>query len=165
MVASAGKLFEYLLAAVGTTGEMGTIMNWEQHNFPMALDKPGEELAALLGGRLPDEAKLPINYMGPLRVFATAQRTTLEPGEALWLKIIILSAELPSEAVFCWRELGKGRFNSLPLVHVARGVYSVTCPAGERDLEYYVKVVAGGSEVRYPSTAPELNRTVVFFRK
>jgi hypothetical protein len=165
MVAAARSLIGYFLASVGTTGEMGTLMNWAQHNFPMALGKPGEELAALLGGRLPEEAKLPLDYSGPGRVFAAADRTSLEPGEDLRLKIIVLSSDRPTEVELCWRELGKGPFREVPLSHVARGVYAVTLPAPNLDLEYYVRAVAGGREVLYPSTAPDLNRTVVMFRK
>jgi hypothetical protein len=164
MVASARKIFGYLLETVSNMGEMGTIMNWEQHNLPGALERPGEELAKLIGADLPAAARLTSDYDGPPRIFITAQRTSLEPGEELTLKVIILARNKPQAASLYWRDLGKGSFQSLPLTPIARGVYTVVCPAKDIDLEYYLKATADGQEVYFPSTAPDLNQTVVVFR-
>ncbi len=156
MVDSARQILQYLLATVSNTGEMGTIANWEQHNLAEALEKPGEELRKILGTELPPEAGLSKTYEGPLRIIVPAVRTSLEPGEPLKLKVIILARSKPQDAVFYWREMGKGRFKPVPLTQIARGVYSVTFQPQEFDIEYYIKVRADNQEVYYPSTAPEL---------
>jgi hypothetical protein len=61
--------------------------------------------------------------------------------------------------------MGRGAFSRTPLIHVARGVYSVKIPRmgnGEEDDEYYVKEVpVTGNPVFFPATAPALNQTVV----
>jgi hypothetical protein len=49
------------------------------------------------------------------------------------------------------------------LTRLGRGVFTVTCPAKDVELEYYVKVTAEGLEVFWPATAPETNQTVVIF--
>jgi hypothetical protein len=163
MAASLKKIYGCLLTTVSNTGEMGTIMNWESHILPVAFDKAGEELAQTLGRELPAEARLAAAYEGPPRVFVTAQRTSLEPGERLKLKVEVLTRGAPAEASLFWREMGKGRYQSMPLTRLGRGVYTVTCPVKDVDLEYYVKVTAEGREVFWPATAPETNQTVVIF--
>ncbi len=44
LVRTVAALYDFLLATVTNPGELGTVANWEQHNFPDILDKPGEEL-------------------------------------------------------------------------------------------------------------------------
>lgn len=163
MAASLKKIYECLLATVSNTGEMGTIMNWESHILPVAFDKPGEELAQALGGDLPAEARLPGAYDGPPRIFVKARRTSLEPGERLKLKVEVLTRGAPAEVTFYWRRIGNGRYQSMPLTRLGRGVFTVTCPSKDVDLEYCVKVTAEGREVFWPATAPETNQTVVIF--
>ena len=52
MVRLTQEAYEYLLATVSTPGEMGNISNWEQHNIPTLLERPGQELARILGETL-----------------------------------------------------------------------------------------------------------------
>ena len=163
MVELVGVVFDRLLATVSTTGELGTVANWNQHNLPGLLTKPGEELANLLGGPLPAEAQLSQAYHGPTRIIVPTKRTSVAANEALKLKVIILSEAPTRAATLAWRKLGEARFARVPLKFVARGVYSVQLPAGvEDDFEYYIQVEAGpGKQVYYPATAPKLNQTVV----
>ncbi len=163
LVRLTGTMFDHLLATVTTPGELGTVMNWNQHNLPGLLGKPGEELAKLLGEALPAEAQPVQSYRGPTRIIVPTVRTSLAEGEALKLKVIVLSEAQPRAAALCWRKLGAGRFAEVPLKWVARGVYSVELPAGAKDdFEYYVRVEPGsGQPVCYPATAPALNQTVV----
>jgi hypothetical protein len=88
-------------------------------------------------------------------------RTSLEAGEALRLKVLVLSANPPGSVSIAWREMGRGSWRTAALEHVARGVFSVILPAPSTDLEYYVEAVADGRTVRYPATAPERSQTVV----
>jgi hypothetical protein len=154
-------LYGHLLATVSNSGELGTVANWEQHLIPSIILKPNEDLAKILGRELPAAAGLPRSYGGPPRLIVPAARTLLATGEPLDLKVIILAAEPPTEASLFWRPLGREEFQSLPLVHIARGVYGVTCPETARDLEYYLKARVGDEEVFFPAAAPALCQTAV----
>ena len=158
-----GGVFDHLLATVSTTGELGTVANWNQHNLPGLLNKPGEELAKLLGEPLPAEAQLTQSYHGPTRIIVPTKRTSLALSEALKLKVIILSEVPPRAATLHWRKLSERRFARIPLKLVARGVYSVQLPAGVKDdFEYYIQAEPErGRPVYFPATAPRLNQTVV----
>lgn len=167
MVRLTGEVYRHLLALVSNPGELGTVANWEQHLLPGLLTKPGEELAKLLGEDLPADAQPTRSYHGPTRVIVPTVRTSLTAGEELKLKAIVLS-ERPVRAVsVCWRPLGEGQFAKRALQHVARGVYSESLPSGARagDFEYYVEASPEGeAPVRFPSSAPRLNQTVVVNR-
>jgi hypothetical protein len=163
LVGLVGEVFNHLLATVSTTGELGTVANWNQHNLPALLTQPGEELAQLLGGPLPAEAQPARQYHGPTRIIVPALRASLAANEVLKLKVIILSETPTRTATLCWRKLGRHRFERIALNWVARGVYSVQFPAPvEADFEYYIRVETdGGKPVYFPATAPKVNQTVV----
>jgi len=165
LVAAATEMYRYLLATVSNPGELGTVMNFEAHNFPGLLNRPGEELAKLLGEPLPADAQLPSTYTGPTRVIVPTVRTSVAAGEPLDLKVLILATTTPRDAALHWRTMGQGRFHTLPLSHRARGVHTVRLDARAADVdafEYYVEVIpASGPAVRFPATAPQLNQTVV----
>ncbi len=154
-------LYDALLATVSTPGEMGTVMNWEQHLLPALVLRPDEELRNILGGGWPSSLRLPKNYEGPPRLIVPTVRTLLAPGEQLRLKIIILSEEKDLEAAMLWREMGRGDYKSIPLENIGRGVYVAVCPETEKDIEYYVRVWTAGRIITFPATAPGLNQTVV----
>ena len=165
LVEQVRELYEHLLATVSTTGELGTVANWDQHNLPGLLTKPGEELAKLLGEPLPADAQPAKDYHGPLRVIVPTVRSSLGVGESLRLKALILAERAPTDVALHWRKLGTGAFQKVPLIHIARGVYSVELPAAaaaDADLEYYLEAVAGRqARALWPPTAPALNQTVV----
>ncbi len=163
LVGLTGVVFDYLLETVSTPGDLGTIMNWNQHNLPGLLTKPGEELAKLLGTPLPAEAQPTQAYHGPTRVIVPTTRASLAANEALKLKVIILSESPPRNAAFCWRRLGSRRFAQLPLKWVARAVYAVELPADSADdFEYFIRVeTERGEAVAYPPTAPKINQTII----
>ena len=166
MVDSLRAIFRGLLATASTMGEFGTIANWEQHNLPDSVEKPGKELKTLLGVEgLPVEAELPSSYEGPPRIIVPVVRTSLEAGEPLSLKVILLSAVPPDEALFYWRELGKGKFKAIPLRKIARSVHQVDVPAPGGDIEYYIRARFRDGDVVFPATAPNLNQTVVVMPK
>ncbi len=155
-------LFQHLLATVSTPGEMGTVANWNQHNLPAVLTRPGEELEKLLGRPLPPEAQAGLDYKGPTRVIVPTKRGSISADERLVLKVIILSENPPQSTAVYWRRLGAGRFTTAPLHRVNRGVYGVQFPPAKADFEYYLKVEDGGKEpVYFPPGAPALNETVV----
>jgi len=164
MATSLRRIFGGLLTTVSTTGEMGTIANWEQHILPGAWEQPNAELRRLMGEDLPSELDLGQEYKGNPRIIVPTVRTSLEAGETLTLKVILLAKADPVGAGLYWRELGTGEFRVAPFERVDRGVYRVRCPARDVDFEYYLKAVVDGREVVWPPTAPGLNQTVVVFK-
>ena len=161
MAAALRRIFDALLATVSTTGELGTIANWEQHLLPGAWERPEADLVKMLGSEVPADCVLPRAYDGPLRVIVPAVRTSLEAGEALALKVLVLAKGGPVAVSLNWREMGRGEFRSVPLEHKTRGVYTVVLPPLAGAIEYYIEVEAGGETGRFPATAPDLNQTVV----
>jgi hypothetical protein len=165
VLAAVADLHRYLLATVTTPGELGTVANWQQHNMPDLVFKPGQELAAALGSDLPADALPSRDYQGEPRIFVPVVRTALVAGEPLPLTVLILGPQ-PSGGVLSWRRLGEqgSAFAAIPLSHVARGVWTVTLPpvATRSDFEYFVQVSTGNNQVlHFPCTAPEMNQTVV----
>jgi hypothetical protein len=161
MAAALKRIFGALLATAGTTGELGTIANWEQHLLPGAWERPEAELAKKLGRPVPADCILARAYDGPLRVAVPAVRTSLEAGEPLSLEVLVLSKDAPGRADLLWRPLGRGAFERVPLEHRTRGVYAATLPPPRGGIEYYVEVEAGGGVARFPATAPGLAQTVI----
>ena len=162
LIARLGKVYDHLLATVSNPGELGTVMNWEQHLIPDLLKKPGEELAKWLGEPLPADAQPPLGYKGPTRLIVPTVRTSFTPGETIALRTLILSEQPVAKAALYWRRMGQGRFTQVPLQAVARGVYSAQFGGVSEDIEYYVKAEAGrGSAVVFPAAAPRLCQTLV----
>jgi hypothetical protein len=90
-----------------------------------------------------------------------AARTSLEAGESLKIKVVVLSKEKPGAAFLRWREMGRGAFKSVPLAHQARGVFAVTLPPPGEAIEYYIEAKAGAEAAVFPASAPALNQTVI----
>ncbi|MGE5742021.1 MAG: malectin domain-containing carbohydrate-binding protein, partial [Candidatus Aminicenantes bacterium RBG_16_66_30] len=161
MAAALRSIFGSLLATVSTTGELGTIANWEQHLLPGAWERPGAELAKMLGRDLPADLALPGDYDGLPRIIVPAVRTSIEAGEPLALKVLVLTRVQPASVELHWRKMGRGAFRAIPLEHKARGVYTVTLPAQTDAVEYYLEIHAGGDTARFPVTAPALCQSVI----
>ena len=142
-------------------GELGTVANWEQHLIPGIILKPNAELRKILGRDLPASAEPSGGFEGRPRIIVPAARTLLADGEPLAIRVIILAAAAPSEASFHWRLMGAGEFRAVDLKRAARGVYEVSCPETRQDIEYYLRVRVGETEIVYPATAPGINQTVV----
>jgi hypothetical protein len=161
-----GEMVGHLLATLHNTSEMGMIVNVEQQSMLRAklLTVHDEKLAGILGGPLPPEARPWKEYRGPPRLIVPTRRPSLAAGEPLRLKVIALAPEKPVGITAFWRPLGRGEFSRTPLAHRSRGVYEVVLPAptsGE-SFEYYVEMsLRDGTSVRYPTSAPVLNLTVV----
>ena len=160
-----GTVYDHLLATVSTTGELGTVANWNQHNLPDLLTLSGDELARILGEALPADVQPGQQYRGPTRVIVPTLRTSIAANESQKLKVLILSEKPPRQAALFWRNLGGSRFARIPLRHIVRGVYSVDLPApAKQDFEYYIKVeMERGRTINFPATAPKLNQTVVVY--
>ncbi|MCE5249862.1 hypothetical protein LLG96_06540 [bacterium] len=164
-----GETYGYLLSTVSTRGEMGTVMNIEQHISPGLLQKTREDLEAILGSPIPDYALPSGDYAGEPRLIVPTVRTVYTAGETMSLTVIVLDKKQPRDAGLYWREMGTGVFAPEKLSHTARGVYTAQFPpSGSKaaDIEYYVKVTAeDGKELYFPATAPAMNQTVVMMEK
>ena len=164
LISQVTDVHRFLLATVNTKGAMGNVTNWQQHLIPTLLIEPGKELAAILGEDLPADAIPSNQYLGRLRIIVPTIRTSLNKGEDLKLKVIILSQKPTEDAALYWRPMGNGTYNRIPLKHIARGVYSVTIHARniKDDLEYYIKVSStDNQQTTFPVTAPDINQTIV----
>ena len=151
-------------AATDTPGELGTIANLEMQSRRTLhiFDAHDKDIAAALGVPLPGEAAPSANYGGAARIIVPTVRTQIEPGESLKLNVIVLDNQPAKTAALFWRALGRGEFKRINLQHVARAVYSVTIPAAQEDLEYYIAATTlAGDNLVWPATAPAQNQTVV----
>ncbi|HUW20829.1 MAG TPA: alpha-glucuronidase family glycosyl hydrolase [Sedimentisphaerales bacterium] len=165
LVSQLEEVHRYLLGAITTTGGMGNVANWQQHNLPALITEPGKQLAEILGQDLPADAMPSHAYDGSPRMFVPTARTSLMAGEDLKLKVIVLAANQPKEAVLYWRPIGEEKYEKISLKHIARSVYSALLPAGkikDSDFEYHVKIsLSAGSDIYLPAAAPQVNHTVV----
>jgi hypothetical protein len=153
----------HLLESLGTPGEMGTLSNLENHNYPAFIKY--DSLMTAIAGPLPGSFQPGREYKGKLRVIVPAVRTLRNPGEDLKLKVIILGQHDPSQSQLYWKPLGEsGDYKIIPLKHISRGVYEVVLPAkelGTNDIEYFINVIGKGESATFPVTAPEINQTIV----
>jgi hypothetical protein len=162
LVTAFAQLHRHLLATVSNPGEMGNVCNWQQQTMPVLLTAPDAELAKLLGEALPADAMPSKEYVGPPRIFVRDVRTGIVSGDTLKLTVVVLGIK-PETAEIRWRPLGAGSFASVPLTHVARGVYTVTLPADavKADFEYYVQASVGPRMIQFPATGASLPQTVI----
>ena len=161
MAEQIGGIYSNLFGLLSTTGELGTISNWEQNVMPRLWGETGEELAQLMKSPLPDELKLPQQYRGPTRIILPTKPAIAFEGAPVKLKIWILS-EKPVETVdLYWKLLGQKGYQKESGLLSNRGVWQVGFPrqGATGDLEYYVKVkVTGETPQYYP---PETKARIV----
>jgi hypothetical protein len=166
LIEAFAQMYRDLLASVSTPGEIGNAANWQMQTFPVVLDKPGEELAKILGEALPPEAMPSAKYTSAPRLIVPTVRTGIMAGESLTLKAIVLGIE-PQEADVYWRPLGAEDFNRVEMQRLTRGGYAVTLPAADLtgDFEYYVEVKDANTTLKFPATAPERNQSIVVVKE
>lgn len=163
LVEAVAEVYDELLATVTSTGELGTVMNWETHILPGVLLDGEAELAALLGEPLPADARLGTSYRGPLRLVALNPRTSIVEGESLRLRAIALAPKAAARVTLHWRTLGERAYRSKPIPSAGRGVYlAELTPAecGVGGVEWYLEAVSEGATVTFPATAPERGETL-----
>jgi hypothetical protein len=155
--------YNYQVSAITSQGALGNLCNWQQHISDLIIEKPGEELEALLGEQLSSEY-LPVRkFTGSSRIIVPTVRTNLDTGEDLRLKVICVGIK-PAELVIKWRNLGEKPFRVKAAGHIARGVYEIVIPSSEisDDFEYFLSCTDNsGKTILWPATAGEINQSVV----
>ncbi len=158
------QALDHLLLTVTTTGELGTVTNWQQHVIPLLLSDPARELAALLGdSSLTAITPLAGDYRGPARLLVPVARPSLLRGEGLHLEATLLGAE-PAALELHRRNLGQGEYLVEPLAPVSGAVYGIALAPENvsADLEWYLRAVTtAGDTLYWPPTAPRLNQTTI----
>jgi hypothetical protein len=164
MVQLLGEMYGYLLATLKNSSELGTVVNIEQQSllrtqFLVAHD---QRLEQLLGEPLSATAQAWKDYRGPARVIVLTARGSATKGEQLVVPIIALDQHPVKSLAVRIRPLGRGEWHTVQATHLARAVYRAKLPAAMEDYEYFAEAeTAGGRTLRWPTTAPELNQTVV----
>jgi hypothetical protein len=143
-------------------GEVGTIASIESGNRARIVSAQDAAIAKILGQPLPPEAAVRTAYRGAPRVFVSARRTQMKPGEPLEIRAFVLSSQKCAGATLFWRPLGEDRFKKVIATHRARQAYRASLPALSRGAaEYYLEAgLENGQKVRWPATAPSINQTV-----
>jgi len=159
-------MMSYLLQTVYTPGELGTVANIEQlsRKGNEFLSKHDSFIEKSIGSSIPEDAHLSNKYTGPTRIVLLTERSLIAKNEELSLKATILSSGAFGTPVVKYRIMGKGNFQSIPMELLTRNTYHVILPKAPTDImEYYVTLESGGKSINYPSTAPQINNTVIEF--
>jgi len=154
------RLMSLQIQRVTNSSELGEIANLEQLTWKsIVVGEWDRQLTDTMERRLPKEAEPSTTYSGPARLIVTPGRSQVYDDEAL--RVRVLTAGDVRSPTLHWRPLGSGPFQSKPLTHVARGVYTVSLDPQKDDIEYYVEAKANEGKVLFPATAPKICRTVI----
>lgn len=155
------EMMGHLVQTVSTSGELGTVINLESQTRRTYrfLTKYDTEIENVYGKTLPSETKLSDCYTGASQLIVWNERTVLEKGEAYRMKVTALGgSENDTAPVLKYRELGKGKFKTLPMTLEKNCTYCATIPeASGKTLEYYITWQVDGKKVTYPASAPQVN--------
>jgi hypothetical protein len=161
---SVREMYRYLLATVDTTGEMGTVCNWEQHTFPALLDESAAKLTRLLGEPVSPNHLRRINETEP-RIIVPAIRTAISPGEDLVVPIIVLDDDEPRQVLIHYRPLGSKNYTTEPAELVGRNTYQATVRAGDfpaHGLEYHLEATTqAGERIQWPNNEGTVRQSVI----
>ena len=158
------EIIFYLLKTINTPGELGTMANWQQHNYTYYIYIPGKEYEKMTKKELqvgcwPSDKNLDIN-----RIIVPTLRTTLRKGEDLKLKVIIPGDKVRSAKLY-WKLMGKTNYFQIELKNLNRSVWLADIPSQSinDDFEYYIEVKSSSGDMKFPATHPERNQTVVVY--
>jgi hypothetical protein len=158
------EIIFYLLKTVNTTGELGTIANWQQHNYAHYLYIPGKEFEKITKHELPASCWPSNKSLNINRIIAPTLRTSLRKGEEFKLKIILLGDNVKSGKLY-WKHIGKNNYNQTELKNLNRSVWLAEIPSQSitDDFEYYIEVSSSSGLIKFPSTHPANNQTIVVY--
>ena len=156
---------QILLSFVSTNGGLGTIANLEMHSIRKmgCLTGHDEYLKSVLKTSLPEQANVPVNYSGKMRIISTTDQSVLEKGEDFQLRIRVLSESGNVNAKLYYRPLGKRSFDSVDFKRLGSNVFETSIPstAVGDDFEYYIEAASPDEKAVYPVTAGKVNCAVI----
>jgi len=143
------EAYRCLLATVNSPGALAMVVNMEQH--------PGWGPLVARSAAPP----WPQTYQGEPRIIVPCVRSVIGHGEPAALTVLVLDNQPPRSVRLCWRPLGGAAWQQRALTSTGRARYRVALPAAD-DFEYHLAAeTAGGRQLIWPATAPEINQTVV----
>ena len=153
------ELEYHLLMAVESNGDMGVITNIQQRAVTPILRQCKDKLTKWysdlpeLKGNVVDKA---------LRLVVPTARTSLQRGEDLRLKVIVIGGSEISP-VLDIRYIGCSEYRRYKFAKCERWVYSLTVPAAElaEDFEYHISLEENGRRLVYPCSSKHQDETVV----
>ncbi|MDR3268677.1 MAG: glycoside hydrolase family 20 zincin-like fold domain-containing protein, partial [Tannerella sp.] len=164
-----GAMSTFLQETVTTNGGLMEIVFMEQFDSwrKTVWDNPKQKLEKLMGRPVGAAVDAWKEYRGKPRIFIPTLRTVAFADEKVMLPVKIHSPKPPVKAVLYWKELGANTtFRKVELLHLGKSNYQVTLPflgQNRKAIEYYIEATFEGNSMRFPSTAPELNQTVIWF--
>jgi hypothetical protein len=158
------EIITFLLKTINTTGDLGTMANWQQHNYAKYLFIPGKEFEKLTKQELPADCWPSDKNININRIIVPTLRTTLRKGEEFKLKVIILCDNV-KYAKFYWKPIGETTYKQVNLKNLNRSVWQVyiTAQSIVDDFEYYIEVKSSLGSMKFPATHPERNQTIVVY--
>ena len=152
------------MKTINTTGELGTMANWQQHNYTQCLFIPGKEFEKIIKQRLPASCWPSGKDLNINRLIVPTVRTTLRKGEDLKLKVIITGDSVSSAKLF-WKPIGNSEYSRIDLKNTCRSVWQVSIPAKNipEDFEYFIEARSLSGIMKFPATHPERDQTVVVY--
>jgi hypothetical protein len=158
------EIIFYLMKTISTTGELGTMANWQQHDYAQYIYIPGKEFEKITGKKLPESCWPSNKDLNINRIIVPTLRTTLRKGEDLKLKVLIPGDNVISATLY-WKPFGKTRYFDAELKNINRAVWFVSIPSHDliEDFEYFIEVKSTSGTMKYPSSHPDRNQTVVVY--
>lgn len=161
------EMMGHLIQTVNTTGELGTVINLESQTRKTYsfLNKYDKYMESILGEKLPLSVSLPKKYSGSPRMFVLNERSMLEKGEIYTLKLHVLGVDRMKKApILYYRELGRKNFKKVVVDKKKDTYFEVQIPDNRnRTLEYYIEAEFANQTVHYPASAPQCNKTWIFY--
>jgi hypothetical protein len=159
------NIHNYLLSSVSTLGGIGNLTNWQQHNIPGQIMPQVRTITQLMGDSLWAGEMFNVNSDTIHRLVVPSPQTMIGKGQDYTVKIICFNIH-PETAEICWRLLGEKKFRKTDLKRLSDTWWIATLPGAaiSDDFEYYI-TVKDGKEHLFPSSAPEVNQSVVIIRK
>ncbi len=164
MVKQLGEMYQYLLATLNNSTELGTVANIELQSMSRVEVLKGQDskLEELLGTPLPSLAQPWKDYRGEPRLVVMNARGSATKGESLKLNIIALDNQPVKSVTVKLRQMGQTLWKTIEAQHISRAIWKTSLPPANEDFEYQVMAeTMEGAKLVWPATAPEINQTVI----
>ena len=143
--------------------------NWQMQTFPVVLQKPGEELAKILGEALPAEA-MPSEQIHRCAAAHRAHGSHGHSGRRIADgKSDRARPRTDRKSSFIGGRWATGEFTKMePATTPQRTAdYSFTSlpPSNDGDFEYYVEASDSKTTLKFPATAPQRSQSVIVVKE